>query len=87
MSVLLTKYFPGLATRTHRHRPTQKHIKQGPRELRIQGGAALERAMSASITANAPEGARGVVKERMDGRETIGQQLKIMETTHNGTLK
>jgi len=86
MSVLLTKYFPGLATRTHRRRPTQKHIKQGTRELRILVGAALALAMSASITATAHEGASGVVKERMDDMETIGQQVKIMVPMLKGTL-
>ncbi len=53
--------------------------------MKILVGAALL-TMSVSIVATAHEGATGVVKERMDGMETIGHQVKIMVPMLKGAL-
>tara|TARA_E500000318_G_scaffold42924_1_gene40949 strand:- start:2099 stop:2548 length:450 start_codon:yes stop_codon:yes gene_type:complete len=54
--------------------------------LKFIVGAAVALAMSVSISAIAHEGATGVVKERMDGMKSIGQQVKIMVPMLKGTL-
>ncbi len=56
------------------------------RALKFLAGAVLAISMTASIAAIAHEGATGVIKERMDGMKTIGQQVKIMVPMMKGTL-
>lgn len=49
-------------------------------------GAAIALGMTFSVAAVAHEGATGVVKERMEGMEAIGQQVKILVPMLKGTL-
>ncbi|WP_156111709.1 c-type cytochrome [Thalassospira australica] len=53
---------------------------------KIVAGAAIALTMGCSIAAIAHEGATGVVKERMEGMKSIGQQVKIMVPMLKGTL-
>lgn len=54
--------------------------------MKVLAGAVVALSMVASIAAIAHEGATGVIKERMDGMEAIGQQIKIMVPMMKGTL-
>lgn len=54
--------------------------------MKVLAGAVVALSMVASIAAIAHEGATGVIKERMDGMEAIGQQVKVMVPMMKGTL-